>query len=84
VTATAGAGELALAIADAGRGMTAQQIAHVGGYVQFERHCQEQQGLGLGLTIAKRLAELHGGGLTLESEPGRGTTVTVRFPAARA
>ena len=41
-------------------------------------------GTGLGLPLAKSLAELHGGSLDLESQVGKGTTVTVRFPASRA
>ncbi|MEM6781970.1 MAG: PAS domain-containing sensor histidine kinase [Pseudomonadota bacterium] len=41
------------------------------------------QGTGLGLPLAKAMSELHGGSLKLESEEGKGTTVTVTFPADR-
>lgn len=40
----------------------------------------KHRGVGLGLSIVKSLVELHGGQLTLDSEPGRGTAVTARFP----
>jgi len=69
-----------LSVADHGRGMTAGQIADVGAFVQFERKIHEQQGSGLGLTIVKRLAELYGGGLDIESTPGKQTTVRVVLP----
>jgi signal transduction histidine kinase len=71
---------LSLSVADRGRGFSPEQVAKVGAYMQFDRKMQEQQGLGLGLTICRRLAELHGGTLAVQSQPAAGTTVTVRFP----
>ena len=65
---------------DRGRGFAPEEIAKVGAFMQFERKTHEQQGLGLGLTIARRLTELHGGTLVIESEPDAGTKVTVSFP----
>jgi two-component system cell cycle sensor histidine kinase PleC len=41
---------------------------------------RSQIGWGLGLAISKSLAELNGGALALESEPGRGTVASVTFP----
>lgn len=76
-------GDWVLSIRDRGRGMKAEHVAQVGAYMQFERRFYEQQGSGLGLVIAKRLIELHGGGLNITSAPGQGTTVEVRFPMAK-
>ena len=47
------------------------------------RLAREHEGTGLGLPLAKRLAELHGGSLRVESEKGQGTTVSVALPAWR-
>src|SRR5262249_7451957 len=49
---------------------------------RFESRSQgsKHRGAGLGLAIVKSLVELHGGTMSLESEPGQGTRVTVRFP----
>jgi two-component system sensor histidine kinase/response regulator len=80
VAGTGGDQTYVLSFTDHGRGMTAEQVANVGAYMQFERKLHEQQGQGLGLAIAKRLAELYGGGLTIESTPGRQTTVHVTLP----
>jgi two-component system sensor histidine kinase/response regulator len=73
---------LVMAISDQGRGLDTEQIRKLGAYMQFERKTHEQQGLGLGLIIAKRLTELHGGSMTIQSEPGKGTTVVVKLPLA--
>jgi len=83
VTLSAGADATVLSVKDHGRGMTADQITKVGAFMQFDRKTHEQQGLGLGLTIARRLAEIHGGTLTLESEFGVGATAWVKFPLLR-
>lgn len=69
-----------LHIIDHGRGMTREQIADVGACMQFEREQQEQEGTGLGLAIAKRLTELHGGELGIESIPGQQTVIRVSIP----
>ena len=69
-----------LSVADQGRGLSPEQVATMGAYMQFDRKMQEQQGLGLGLTICRRLAQMHGGALLIETEPGTGTTVSIWFP----
>jgi len=68
---------LTLYVVDRGRGMTSDQVNRLGAYMQFERNLYEQQGCGLGLIIAKRLAEIHGGGLTIESIPNQQTILCV-------
>jgi two-component system, sensor histidine kinase and response regulator len=68
-----------MAVTDHGRGMTADQIAAVGAHMQFERKFYEQQGSGLGLIIAKRLTEIHGGSFNITSVPEVETTVRLTF-----
>jgi two-component system, sensor histidine kinase and response regulator len=73
------ASKFLLTVTDDGRGMTNEQLSSIGPHMQFDRKTYEQQGSGLGLTIAKRLTELLGGQIALESQAGKGTTVRVSF-----
>lgn len=84
IEALPGNGLWKLSITDGGRGMTSDQIANVGAYMQFGRKLYEQQGSGLGLTIAGRIAELHNGQLAISSTPGKSTTVQLHLPQATA
>lgn len=74
-------GRVNLSIRDQGRGMTPEQIAEVGAYLQFDREQYEQQGVGMGLATARGIAEIHGGALTIQSEPDRFTTVQIVLPS---
>jgi signal transduction histidine kinase len=78
-------GGVAVEVRDTGPGMTAAEVeialqpfGQVAGGLD-RRH----NGTGLGLPLARELAELHGGSLDVDSEKGNGTTVTVTLPAAR-
>jgi two-component system sensor histidine kinase/response regulator len=71
-----------LRVIDHGRGLTPEQIIQVGAYMQFDRKLHEQQGTGLGLVIAKRLADLYHGKVELRSVPDVETTVTVTLTPA--
>jgi signal transduction histidine kinase len=73
---------IAISVSDTGVGMREEDIATaLEPFGQVEnRQISNHQGTGLGLPLTKQLAELHGGRLELESQPGRGTTVTILLP----
>ncbi|QTA82005.1 Signal transduction response regulator/histidine kinase [Desulfonema limicola] len=68
-----------LSITDQGRGMTKEQIANIGAYMQFDRDFHEQQGAGLGMIVTSLLTQLEGGVISIDSTPGRGTSVSIVF-----
>ena len=69
-----------LSIADKGTGMSSEEIAQLGPFIQLNRERNEQQGLGLGLSVVGDLCELYRGSLTISSQPGDGTRVILRLP----
>ncbi|MDY0744299.1 CHASE domain-containing protein [Paucibacter sp. R3-3] len=81
----ASAGFVDIAIEDGGAGLSAEQLA--GLFQPFNRLGREHgdtTGTGIGLVIAKRLAELMGGSLSAASTVGKGSTFTLRLPAGDA
>jgi PAS domain S-box-containing protein len=80
-----GWGAIELAVADTGIGMSAGEIEiALTPFGQVEHALTRQhQGTGLGLPLARSLAELHGGRLDVRSTRGVGTTVTVTLPPER-
>jgi two-component system cell cycle sensor histidine kinase PleC len=77
-------GGLAVAISDTGIGIAAHDLEKVlTPFGQVETtYSRRHEGTGLGLSLTKRLVELHGGRLDIASEVNVGTTVTVQLPAA--
>ncbi len=76
---------LRVSVTDTGIGIAPEDLARLARpFEQVEgQHSKTTQGTGLGLALTKSLIELHGGELTMESEPGRGTTVSFDLPIRR-
>lgn len=76
---------VALRISDTGIGIDADDIEKLGRpFEQVEsQHAKTHEGTGLGLALSRSLIELHGGTLTIESEPGVGTQVTITLPVSQ-
>lgn len=84
VRGVAGESGYALSVADSGIGIKSEDIAQVlAPFGQVTEATRTKGGTGLGVPIVRSLIELHGGSLAVESEPGSGSTFTLRFPAAR-
>jgi len=80
VRSTVEDGRLRIRISDQGRGMAVEDAQRAGAFVQFQRDKYEQQGLGLGLAIARRIVERNNGDLRISSQVNSGTTVEVSLP----
>ena len=83
VTVAKKEGHVILTVADTGIGIPPEHQSRI--FERFYRvdksHSRASGGTGLGLSIVKHAAQYHNAALTLQSAPGKGTTVTVDFPA---
>ncbi len=74
-------GAAVIRVADSGPGIPSEELPRV-----FDRFFRGKgsraRGSGIGLTVARELVRTHGGDVDVESEPGRGTTFTVRLPGS--
>jgi cell cycle sensor histidine kinase DivJ len=74
-------GALELVVADTGVGISAEDLQRIGRpYEQAGDYVQRATGTGLGLSLVRAFAGLHGGDMSIESTLGEGTSVTVRMP----
>jgi signal transduction histidine kinase len=78
VFVTSRAREARVDVQDEGPGIPADILPHV--FERFVSGGRQQGGLGLGLYLAKRIAAIHGGDLTVESAPGKGARFTLSLP----
>jgi signal transduction histidine kinase len=83
VSATTGpAGWLRLRVVDQGCGIANEELGRIfEPYYTTKAFGEEVRGFGLGLTICQKIVDLHSGTVTVQSELGRGTTVTVDLPS---
>ncbi len=74
--------EVKIVISDNGVGMAEADVPKAfERFQQLNRAQMEQQGAGMGLYIANALVQLHGGEISVESEPGVGSTFTIHLPS---
>ena len=80
----AGEGQVTVRITDEGIGVNAADAARLFDKYFRASNAAGTTGAGLGLHLARCIVDTHGGGISVASEPGRGSAFTVRLPVARA
>lgn len=85
VTAHQRGGKLEISVVDSGIGILPADLENITRPFArgSQKTVQQLEGTGLGLAVTKSLAELHGGGLQIESNAGKGTAVTITLPATQ-
>ena len=84
VRAEAQNSEVVVSVTDTGVGIAKEDLPHL--FQDFARGQAQPEGVsgcGLGLAISRRIVEVHGGSITVESEPGKGSTFTIHLPVGQ-
>ena len=74
-----------ISVTDTGVGIAKEDLPHLfQDFVRGQTQPEGATGCGLGLAISRRIVEVHGGSVTVESEPGKGSTFMIHLPVAQA
>jgi signal transduction histidine kinase len=78
-------GQFLVCVVDRGMGMSPSEVTRALNPLEREDidSTREKDGTGLGLPLIAQYIDLHGGEISIDSQPGKGTTVTISFPAER-
>jgi two-component system phosphate regulon sensor histidine kinase PhoR len=78
-----GTDSVAVSVTDTGTGIAPDDLPHLFDKLWKAERSRQGEGTGLGLSIARQLVEAHGGTITAQSEPGKGSRFTFTLPVAR-
>jgi signal transduction histidine kinase len=81
VTAELRDDDVRIAVTDHGVGITAEELPHLFEAFYTQPGVGGERGSGLGLAVSRRIVEAHGGGITVQSTPGQGSTFVITLPA---